>query len=294
MASLKESLRRLYHDLVIRRSSVRVVPAVEHVDAACVPIFLIGVYRSGTTLLRYIVDSHSRICCPPESFFVAALTPLLLEDQYRLGLLRMGFDEEHVLQRIRSFCSYFFSNYAASHRKPRWADKSPSYVDHLDSLNRIFPGARFIMIYRHGFDQAHSFTRGGTLMRAALEGYCQSGEDLRVGAVRYWREKVEIMMQFEQSHPDQCMRIQYEDFCEHPEARAKRVFEFIGEEWEPQVLEFYRFQHDKGAEDGRVLTTRGFSPSRGHYEKWPAELRKRGLEIALPPLASLNYVRNET
>ena len=42
------------------------------------PIFLVGIYRSGTTLARYVLDSHSRITCPPETAFMAGLADLAI------------------------------------------------------------------------------------------------------------------------------------------------------------------------------------------------------------------------
>ncbi len=289
MATVKEALRRVYHDLVVRRSTVRVVPAAGGTQPLQPPIFVIGVYRSGTTLVRYVLDSHSHICCPPESDFVAALSLLQVNRRYRLGLEHMGFDEEHVLRKSREFCQYFFGIYATSLGKPRWADKSPSYVDYVGFLFRLFPEARFVMLYRHGLDQAHSYTRGGTLERDTLEGYRHAGEDLRIGAVRYWREKVKNMLLFEEEHAASCFHIRYEDLCAAPEERLRALFAFLDEPWEPQVLEFYRFPHDVGAEDGRAAATRGFSLSAGHYRQWPPGLVEQCVELAEPALTELGY-----
>lgn len=289
MANVKEILRRLYNDLVVRRSSVRVLPARESADLTEAPIFLVGVYRSGTTLMRYVIDSHSRICCPPESFFMGPLSALINDEQIRKSLQRMGFDQDHVARRLRRFCLYFFENYAQSCGKPRWADKSPSYVDHLDTLLRLFPESQFVIIYRHGLDQAHSFTRGGAYVNPACEGYCRPGEDFRLGAVRYWREKTEGVMRFEDAYPEKCRRIHYERLCEDPEGQLKPIFSFLNEPWEPAVLEFYRFRHDKGAEDGRAAATRGFSVSKDHYRAWPPQLLKQCVELAEPVLSRLNY-----
>lgn len=288
MATFKEVLRRLYHDLVVRRSVVRVIPATE-VTLKNPPIFLVGPYRSGTTLLRYILDSHSHIACPPESDFLTALSALVNVPAYRHSLKTMGYDREHVLLKLRELAVYFFGNYAASLGKERWADKTPGYIDCLDFILSLFPEAQFVMIYRHGFDQAHSFTRGGTFMRDALQGYVREDEDLRIGAVRYWREKVERMMAFESIHPDKCFRICYEDLCNDPEEKLQALFGFLNEPWEPDVLEFYKFPHDKGNEDGRVMATRGFVVSKGHYGEWSSQLMEICAAIALPALQKLGY-----
>ena len=89
MGKLSERLRRMYRELVRGRTTLRVVAASElHLDT--VPIFMTGVFRSGTTLLRYVVDSHSRICCPPESKFLRVLSELIGDRDHREGLSEMA------------------------------------------------------------------------------------------------------------------------------------------------------------------------------------------------------------
>ena len=288
MASWKEALRRVYHELVERRSRVRVV-SPRPVELAAAPIFLIGVYGSGTTLLRYVIDSHSRLCCPPESDFLNHLEPLLSDPRPRAGLAAMGFDEDHVTLRLRQLASELFGHYAASWNKPRWADKTPAYVDCLEFLHRLFPEARFLHLYRHGLDQAHSFTRGGTFPRPQLADHGRPDEDLRLGACRYWREKVEKMLAFEARHPASCYRLHYETLCARPEETLRPAFEFLGEPWESQVLRFWELPHDKGREHGRVQATRGFEAREGHYRSWSDDLLARCVEIAGPALERLGY-----
>jgi len=281
-------MRRVYHELVKRRSAVQIQPATVQ-ELAHPPIFLIGVYRSGTTLLRYIVESHSHICCPPETNFIQDLAPVLDAPLNKAGFEPMGFDDDHVAQRLREFCVYFFQNYASAKGKPRWADKTPDYVDHLDFILKLFPEAKFLVIYRHGLDQAHSYTRGGTFPRDPLVPYVKDGEDLRIGATRYWAEKTRKMMDFVAAYPEICHAFRYEDLCDDPEPQVRAIFEFLDEPWEDQVMAFYEQDHDKGNEDGRVGATRGFSVSKGHYKDWPDALRAACDPIAESVLKALNY-----
>jgi hypothetical protein len=293
MVSIKEAIRRVYHDMVRRRATVRIIDSSE-VTLDSPPIFLVGVYRSGTTLLRYIIDSHSHICCPPETDFISPLSQLVQEHMYRRGFREMGFDEEYVLNKLREFVNHFFGNYARSHDKSRWADKSPSYIDSLDWIRQLFPESQFIMIYRNGLDQAHSYTRGGTFMRTPLKGYCADGEDLRVGAIRYWCDQVEKMFQFEERYPDQCFQMTYEKLCEKPEAVLKSMFEFINEPWEQNVLSYYEYPHDKGREDGRVGVTRGITVSKDHFKKWHRDIFEQCYALAKPSLARIGYASLES
>jgi len=287
MATVKEALRRVYHELVRRRSRVRMhVP--EPVPLAAPPIFLVGVYGSGTTLLRYVVDSHSRIACPPESEFLATLRPLLGE-RALAGLAGMGFAEEHAVTKARELALYFFSGYAASWGKPRWADKTPAYVDHLDFLHQLFPEALFAHLHRHGLDQAHSFTRGGSYERPELADHTRTGEDPRLSSVRYWRERTERILDFEARHPEACHRLRYEELCRSPEETLRPLFAFLGELWEPGVWRIWEHPHDKGHEHGRVVATRGFQPRSGQHRRWPPGLRGAAIEVARPVLRRLGY-----
>ena len=293
MVQWKRNARRVYHELVRRRSRVRVVHAKSDTQLKVSPIFLVGMYRSGTTLLRYIIDSHSHICCPPESHFIGMLSPIVETRKGKHGLMSMGFEEDHVLQRLREFVIYFFSNYAASVGKTRWADKSPSYVDHLTFIERLFPEALFVMIHRHPLDQIHSHTDGGKNLRPHLEDYHGAGEDFRIASARYWKEKTEGMLDFERTHRNKCLRVFYEELATQPEEQLKPIFEFIGEPWEPEVLEFYRFEHVVGLEDGKVVGSRGFSISSGHYQTWTRELIEDCLKIVGPTMKQLGYVVEE-
>jgi hypothetical protein len=217
------------------------------------------------------------------------LSSILTDELSRAGLEAMGFDEDHVIQRLREFCIYVFGNYAVSCRKPRWADKSTTHVDHADFIARLFPEAQFIMMYRHGLDQAHSFTRGGHVLEEPVRPYYRDGEDPRLAAVRYWRAKNEALLRFEEQYPDRCCQALYESLCESPEQELRRIFEFLGEPWEPRVLQFHRVQHDKGPEHGRTVVTRGFSVSRDHYATWPPLLVEQCRAVGEPVLRALGY-----
>ncbi len=279
--------RQVYVDLVRRRSTVRVTQAVpatmsEH------PIFLVGVYRSGTTLLRYTIDSHPRIACPPESDFMLHLVSLLKDQRAMVGLDSMGFDREHVEQRIEGLGAYFFENYARSAGKARWADKSPSYVDALPHLVEIFPEAQFVTIHRHPLDQVHSHTNGGTVLHHPIRPFCRRNEDIRVGATRYWVDKTEILVDFDETS-EASYAIRYEELCSSPEAVLIEILSFLGEKWDPAVLSFNQHPHDVGMEAASTRAANGFRASSGNYSGWPPEILEACSAIAKPTAAKVGY-----
>ncbi|MGH2685815.1 MAG: sulfotransferase family protein, partial [Actinomycetota bacterium] len=266
-AELQKRARAAYHR-VLRAREHRVVILTEPPPPSPYPaIFLVGCTRSGTSLLRRIVDSHSRIACPPESHFLAPLLGVLGDRRSMLGLESMGFTRPVVVERIREVGERFFLEYAASCQKPRWADKTPFYVDHLDELDELFAGdARYVMIYRHGLDVVHSMTQALAGFVQTLPAPDNSGEHRPVrAAAAYWSEKVERMRDFELRHPDRVLHLRYEQLTTSPAEEVGRVFTFLDEEFEPATLDFNATHHDEGLEDGKVRASRSFEPAIGHY-----------------------------
>lgn len=294
---IKQVLRRLYADMVKRRTSVRIQTPSESLSCEN-PIFVIGMFRSGTTLVRYLLDSHSTIACPPESRFMLYLKPWLDDIRCQGGLAALGYDREHVRSRIRGIISYFMENYASSKGKARWADKTPEYIDCVDFLQELYPHAKFILLFRNPVDQIYSNVKSGLGSADRLADYLVDGSsDMEAGA-KYWNEKAAKIFEFESLHPESCHRLRYEDLCDQPEAELQRMFEFLGCDYEPSVLEYYRFDHDFGAEDGKVSTTRTIQRSSSSPEDWdPAVLEyvtkttqemaaKAGYDSASPSIAS--------
>jgi len=280
--------RRVYSDLVKRRTSVRLKAAAEPAMKGD-PIFVVGLFRSGTTLMRYVVDSHSKIACPPETRFMAHLSHLVSGERCSQGMLAMGYDRAHVAQKLRGLICYFMENYAASKNKPRWADKTPEYVSILPFLQEVFPTAKFIMLYRHPMDQVHSNVKSGLGIKDRIGSFANEVDTDYIAGSRYWVEQTERMIEFEKAFPDATHRIRYEDMCENPEDFLRPMFDFLGEEWEPEVLEYYKFEHDYGAEDGKVATTRAISRSVHDPSKWDSSDLDASIKLVKETAEKLNY-----
>ncbi len=139
------------------------------------PIFIVGCGRSGTTLLRLMLDTHPDVAIPGESHFIPALWRarrrymsggVLQVDRLAEAIMRSrefrqwGVPEERAWTRVRELEHPEFADvleamylaYADDRSKHRWGDKTPRYVRSIPLLAALFPSARFVHIIRDGRD----------------------------------------------------------------------------------------------------------------------------------------------
>jgi hypothetical protein len=258
--------------------------------AASPPIFVIGPHRSGTSLVRRILDSHSRIACPPESKFLLPLAEMLRDGQAMGGLDSMGYDRQAVLHATSTFVRSFFDAYASARGKQRWADKTPNYVGVLPELWELFgPDARFVLILRHGLDVAHSLSDPHRTFSAVTESVARWGGPPEVAAGRYWAEQSSRIEEFRAAHPEACHAVRYEELTTDPVPVLQRMFSFLDEPWEPQVMEYGRFPHDAGFEDPDVRRRKRIVANSGKYREWPPDVQLAVREVCEPMLSRLGY-----
>ena len=134
---------------------------------------LLGVSRSGTTMLREMLNQHPEIAIPTESYFIPQLWTRHREspdpdrfanDLGRLARVReWGVTPAEVRERLSAKPSFAeaiqapYRAYAAARGKRRYGDKTPAYMQHLDVLERAFPGAQYVHLVRDGRDAGLSF-----------------------------------------------------------------------------------------------------------------------------------------
>jgi hypothetical protein len=286
---LRRVLRRL-RPVADRIAPPLVVSAPERPASQVAPIFIVGCQRSGTSLVRRIVDSHSRIACPPESKFLLPLAQVLRDDQAMRGLASMGYERDAFVASLAAYVDGLFLGYASAKGKARWADKTPNYVDCLDEIWELFaPSASFILVVRHGLDVAYSLSGARRDFPAISAHVSRAGGDRVLGAAGFWRDQNEKLETFRQAHPEACVRVRYEDLTADPESVLPSVFAFLGEPWEPGVVEHHRFDHDAGIEDPDVRRSRGIEPRVGTSAAWPDDVRERLLTEMGSVLETLGY-----
>ena len=98
------------------------------------------------------------------------------------------------------------------------------------------------------------------------------------------------MLAFAGTHRERVFGFKYEDFVQTPEQVGRQIFAFLNEPWEPQVLEYYKHEHDIGGlEDPIASASSGFKPSMRNYLKLPAATQEAMKREAREVLERLGY-----
>jgi sulfotransferase family protein len=205
------------------------------------PVFVGGCPRSGTTLLRTMLNSHPDLALPRETRFVLETWARraefgdLSEAANRRRLARSIFrrrrthgDRLEVRPRrgvtsliaapptIGSLLGTCFALYAESHGKARWGDKRPMYVLHLDAIFAMFPDAQFINLVRDPRSVVASIRKLGWF-----------GGDV-VPAVDLWERSVRAADAWrDRLRPDQFLDVRYEDLVSGSRDTLRRVCDFL-------------------------------------------------------------------
>ena len=199
------------------------------------PIFIVGLPRSGSTLLEQILASHSRV----EGTMELADIPRMVLDlqgrdqdsehpRYPQILAELGFDEF-----LRLGEKYIVDTRVYRGGKPHFIDKMPNNFRHIGLIHLILPNAKIIDARRNAM--ACCFSNFKQLFAAGQE-FTYSLEDIG----RYYRTYVELMAHWDSVLPGKVLRVQHEDVVDNLEANVRRLLDFCGLEFETQCVEFYK------------------------------------------------------
>ena len=205
------------------------------------PVVVLGVRRSGTTLLRVILDRSPSIAIPDESYFVPQLAarhrgPIdadaFIDDLSRIGTLsEWDVDLGDVRARLRDgmapgdAIAAVFETYAAGRGKERWGDKTPMYMQYLPLLERLFPRALYVHLIRDGRDAATSFLA----MPAGIVTETWAHPRTPADFACQWRTEVQAARELgARVGPGRYHEVRYEDLVADPERRVRAVCEFAG------------------------------------------------------------------
>lgn len=212
-------------------------------------VIILGTPRSGTTLLRRVLGSHSRIAAMGETNLLGACARFLESERIAedveigalAGLAQAGFSRDEVLARLRDFAFAFYRDHAARLGKPRWAEKTAFDSFHVGGIEALCgEDAYFLCVIRHGLDVACSLQelaeKNGGYLRE-LHGYVQRHPRPLEAFAHAWVDMTRAIRAFAARHPRNAVLLRYEDLVAKPEEVLAGACSFIGESFEPAQLE---------------------------------------------------------
>lgn len=254
------------------------------------PVFIVGCPRSGTTLLRQILDCHSRLALPGETWFLIGMFEQLRSPFFVKGLRGLGVERPEAVANIREFALNYFEKYLYREGKARWGDKTPGYVDYAPEILEVFGDVRFVFMLRHGLDVVNSMQDRHWIGLIEPDKGADRLSRLQASA-RLWIRHNENFHAFMAKHPSICHTVRYEDLTGRPEATVKGVLEFLGEPWEPRILEYQAFPHS-GVGDSETPTFEKIRTNSGNYRAWPPEEQQMIREILAAHLERYGYAED--
>jgi tetratricopeptide (TPR) repeat protein len=236
------------------------------------PIFIVGLPRSGSTLLEQILASHSQVEgtqeLPNVQQIVSTLRgresegtepryPRILETLNDADLRRLG---EKYLADTRAYRT----------GKSFFVDKNPNNFRHLGLVHLMLPNARIIDARRE--PMACCFSN--------LKQLFASGQEFTYGTeeiARYYRTYLELMRHWDQVLPGRILRVYHEDVVGDLEGNVRRMLEFCGLPFEPQCLVFHETQRSvrtASSEQVRQAINREGLEQWKHFEPWLGPLKE--------------------
>jgi hypothetical protein len=252
-------------------------------------IIVLGMPRSGTTLLRRLLDAHPGICCPGETFLLRASARFIQGERIASGieygalggLRALGIAEESILSALRRLCFDLLGELAQRDGKPRWACKTAVDSFYVKEIERIYGDhARFIVVVRHGLDVVCSlqeFTQELQAYISELHAYVSRFAKPLEAFAHAWADVTADLLGFAERRPNAVL-VRYEDLVGQPEETLRRLLDFVGEPWHDAVIETaFRKKDVKGLGDWK-----GYDASGIH-----AASVGRGLDLPTPTVAEL-------
>jgi tetratricopeptide (TPR) repeat protein len=235
------------------------------------PIFIVGLPRSGSTLLEQILASHSAVQGTQELSDIQRIVlelqgtdPDLGNPRYPAALAQLPTEEfarlgQKFMQDTRIYRG----------EKPHFIDKNPNNFRHIGLIHLILPNAKIIDARREPMGCCFSNLKQ---LFAKGQEFTYSIEDV----ARYYRTYLDLMAHWDRVLPGRVLRVWHEDVVDDLEGNVRRMLEFCGLPFEPSCLEFYRTERSvrtPSAEQVRQPIFREGLDQWKNYEPWLGPLK---------------------
>jgi hypothetical protein len=236
------------------------------------PIFIIGLPRSGSTLIEQILASHSKVegtyelvHIPQTARSLRGRDPDPRNPRYPGILADMSAEEFSALGK-----EYLTATRIYRTGKPFFIDKMPNNLRHVGLIHLMLPNARIIDARRK--PMACCFSNLKQLFAQGQE-FTYSIDDI----ARYYRTYLELMQHWERVLPGRILRVQHEDLVADLESNVRRILEFCGLEFEPNCIEFHKTERSvrtASSEQVRQPISREGLDHWKHFEPWLEPLKE--------------------
>lgn len=262
------------------------------------PIFIVGANRSGTTLLRLMLNAHPRIAVPEElvyfqSYYAGApieswRNPGLTRKEYtgivrdfvdRVVQLHPELDAQTLIDTtvnegphdLRRPYSVVLSTWADYHGKHRWGEKTPGNLFYIDIIREMYPDARFLYVVRDPRAGVASMQRTGFFP-----------SDIAFNALsRRKHDDVGRRLLEETVAPDHWITVRYEDLTSDPETTLREVCNCIDEDYDPRMLSYHQssttFMKEDAASSFNAAATRPVTTAK--IDSWKQQLTMRDVAL---------------
>ena len=252
------------------------------------PIFILGLPRTGSTLVEQILSSHSSVEGTMELPDIAAIAKSL--DEWKPGPDEPKYPEVLATMEADALreLGHAYIEHTRVQRKlgtPFFIDKMPNNFTHVGLIHLILPNARIIDVRRHPLACGLSLFKEHF---ARAQNFSYNLEDIG----RYYRDYVELMAHFDAVLPGRVHRIIYEALVNDTEAEVRKLLEYCELPFEEPCLHFYKNERavsTASSEQVRSPIFREGIDHWRHYEPWLTPLKDSvgSLVDAYPGLPAL-------
>jgi tetratricopeptide (TPR) repeat protein len=235
-------------------------------DPDAAPIFILGLPRSGSTLLEQILASHSQVEGTSELPYLSRAATWLNRNRAE-GVNYPEAVRELTPQAFRTIGADYLAQ-AKLHRRagtPRFIDKMPNNFPNIGLLALILPNAKIIDARRHPLDACLSCYR-----QLFAKGQAFTYDLTEIG--EYYLQYQRMMDHWAQVLPGKVLTVQYEEVVAEFEPQARRLLEFCGLEWEEACLRFYESERPVRTPSAEQVRQPIYDRSVGHWRHYEKHL----------------------
>jgi hypothetical protein len=261
--------------------------------------FVIGSARSGTTLLRMILNAHPEVAVPPESRFVVELyrsDEVRVEDFLaRLDAHQRWASWDTPIENVRAQLAEVttlpypdaieaaYLAFAKNRNKKRYGDKTPRYIEHIPLLSRLWPEAKFVHLVRDGREVALSYAD------------VPFGPSTVAKAAALWKERVVLGLEQGRSlGPKRYAEVRYEHLLSRPQEEIESLCSFLELDFDPAMLDYSEQARSEVLDRAKLYNphvTKSITKTRSWDEQMPPSQVEVFEAVAGDTLQELGYER---